>query len=91
MASVKKIQQIVAKRFPESDHQITELYHKSEFFRSICEDYIDCLQTIERLKSSKKQIKKNIKKEYELLLQDIENELVSNLRQFESIVDQLRE
>ena len=83
MASKKEVLKIVAERFPESNNQIINLFPKSEFFRSICEDYVNCLQTMDRLESSKQMKKIGFKREYESLLQELEDELMSNLRQTE--------
>ena len=79
MANKNKALDIVSRKFPESRHLIIELFHQSDFFRSICEDYALCLETIIRLDASKHMIKKGYKKEYEDLLQDLENELISKL------------
>jgi len=79
MASKKKVLNAVIKKFPESHHLILELFHQSDFFRSICEDYAVCFETIKRLESSKQMIKKGYKKEYTILLEELEKELFKKL------------
>ena len=79
MASEKKVLNTVIKRFPESRLQIVELFHQSDFFRSICEDYAVCFEVIKRLESSKQMTKKGYNKEYKILLEELEKELISRL------------
>lgn len=79
MASKNKTLDIVIKRFPESCHEITELFSHSDYFRSICEDYVDCLQVIKRFESTNQMINKGYQKEYEALLQELEKELREKL------------
>ena len=85
MASKNTTLYIVIERFPEASQQITELFHQSDFFRSICEDYADCLQVIKRLECSRQMTKKGYKKEYEALLEDLERELFSKLNENEDL------
>jgi len=80
MASKKNTLRIVITKFPESCQEITELFHHSDFFRSICEDYVDCLQVLERLSATHRMINKGYIKEYKALLQELEKELLVRLK-----------
>ena len=79
MASEKVILESVVKRFPESHQLITKLYHTSEFFRSLCDDFADCLQVIDNLASSEKMNRKGYYEEYLNLLSELEAELAGQL------------
>lgn len=79
MANKNKALDIVSKKFPASRHLIIELFHQSDFFRSICEDYAVCFETIKRLESSEQMIKKGYKREYTILLEELEKELFTKL------------
>jgi hypothetical protein len=83
MASKNQSLNTVIERFPEVGCQITEFYHQSDFFRSICEDYADCLEVIKRLESSNHMTEKGYKKEYQALLDDLEKELFLKLKKYE--------
>ncbi len=75
MASEKDVLDEVVERFPESCRLITKLYHSSDFFRSLCEDYYECMQVIKNLEASDRMIQKRYDKEYRILLKDLEKEL----------------
>jgi hypothetical protein len=79
MASEKKVLNTVIKRFPESHLLIIELFHQSDFFRSICKDYAVCFEVMNRLESSEQMTKKGYKMEYKILLEELEKEIISRL------------
>ena len=81
MASEKEVLNTVIDRFPESCLQITELFSQSDYFRSICQDYVLCVQVIKNLDAARQMHKKGYKKEYEALLKDLEAELISKLQE----------
>ena len=85
MASKNTALYTVTERFPEASHQIAELFHQSDFFRSICEDYADCVKVIKGFECSRQMTKKGYKKEYEALLEDLERELFSKLKENEDL------
>lgn len=62
-------------RFPANNQIIRELAEESDSFKSLCEDYYDCKMALERM-NSKTDEAKIIRKEYEILLQEIEEELL---------------
>ena len=80
MASEKDVLVAVVGRFPKSCQQITKLYHSSDFFRSLCNDYWDCLQVIKNLEASDKMMQKRYDKEYRILLKELEKELRAGLK-----------
>jgi len=80
MASKNKTLDTVIKRFPESGSQIEELFADSDFFRSICEDYAECLHILNRIEFSNQINRRGYKKEYQTLLQELEEELISKLK-----------
>ena len=81
MASEKEVLSTVIDRFPESCLQITELFSQSDYFRSICLDYALCVQVIKNLDAVRQMHKKGYRKEYEVLLKDLERELISKLQE----------
>ena len=81
MASKKKVLQKVIKKFPDSCALITELFDCSDYFQSLCEDYADCLQVIERFEISDKMKKRGYYREYEELLEELEQELSLRLKE----------
>ena len=66
MASKKSPVEEVIKRFPDQGMLIENL----------CQDFADCLNVIKRLDKSSEMIRCGYKKEYETLLQELEEELV---------------
>lgn len=69
----------VLKKFPNQTTLIHELYMESDSFRSLCEDFLECQEVIERLKSSTTMVGKGYLQEYEILLDELEQELVNKL------------
>ena len=80
MASINLDLARINGRFPEYRHQITELYHTSDLFRSICIDYAACLGVVERLNTLNRMVEKGYKEEYEQILMELETELLSKLK-----------
>jgi len=81
MASKNYVLNIVRENFPGSYRLITELYHSSDYFRSLCEDFTDCLQVVRRIESSDKMSSKGYYEEYVKLLDELEKELREKLKQ----------
>ena len=79
MASKKFSLKRVLTRFPEQALLIEELYAASDSFRSLCEDYTECSEVIKNLDYSEHMIQTGYKEEYEALLQELEQELISKL------------
>lgn len=81
MASKKSPLKIVLSKFPEQALLIKELFVVSESFRSLCEDYADCLNVIKDLDCYSQMLQKGYKNEYEVLLLELEEEVFSRLNQ----------
>ena len=81
MASKKSSLKKVLNRFPDHHLLIEELYRESDSFRSLCEDYLECLKIIKNLDYSENMVKTGYKEEYEELLLELENELKSRLKE----------
>lgn len=65
-------------RFPNHQKCIKELFDESESFRSLCEDYFDCRAVLdESIKTNNKT--NGLRKEYQLLLTEIEDELLERI------------
>ena len=65
----------VIQRFPRYHCLIQEFYHESDSFQSLCEDYLKCHETLERLQAER-QTRKVLIEEYKSLNQELENEIV---------------
>ena len=55
-----------------------ELFKESNSFSSLCEDYYECKAALDKLNCSKKR-EEIMRKEYEVILQEIEDELITNI------------
>lgn len=69
----------VIKRFPDYETGIRKLFVTSDFFRSICEDYAECVKVLENMDSADQMKRKGYREEYVGLLQDLEKELLDKL------------
>ena len=85
MASKKSSLKKVLKRFPGHHQIIEELYGESDSFRSLCEDYMDCLEIIKNLDYSESIVQAGYKQEYETLLLELEEELFARLSKHEAL------
>ncbi len=65
----------VMMRFPEYRKSIEKLYFQSESFKSLCEDYQECLSAIERWSRSVEERVKPYRKELLELKNDLEEEI----------------
>jgi len=81
MASKKEVLHQVIRKFPDSCQLITELFDSSDYFKSLCKDYADCLQVIEQFEISDKMKKRGYYREYEELLEELEQELSARLKE----------
>ena len=74
MNSVNDLLDVIKKKFPRQGHRIDQLYDKDSDFRSLCEDYLACLQSIEKYKKVSAEKQQSIK-DFEGALNDLEKEL----------------
>jgi hypothetical protein len=78
MQNKDQILKFIITRFPNHQNCIEELFDESESFRSLCEDYFDCRSVLdESIKINNK--KNDLRKEYQLLLTEIEDELLERI------------
>ena len=67
----------ILSEFPELASEISDRYYKSSSFLEVCEDYIICLKSIDKLKSKKgKGIKEELN-ELNALLIELKEEILS--------------
>ena len=78
MQNKDQVLKFIITRFPNHQNCIEELFDESESFRSLCEDYFDCRSVLdESIKINNK--KNDLRKEYQLLLTEIEDELLERI------------
>ena len=78
MPNKKQFLKLIITRFPNHQNCIKELFEESESFRSLCEDYFDCRTVLdETIKNSSKS--SDLRKEYQVMLTEIENELIERI------------
>lgn len=70
----------VLKRFPDRKETIKRLFTESENFRSACEDYQRCAQSLQYWKQSASKEATARQEEYAALLRDLEEEILENLK-----------
>ena len=76
----------VIKKFPERVTVLTKLFHQDENFREVCEDYFLCNEAIKKIIITSTQ-KKEILKDYQTALQDLEWEILRYLNSETTIND----
>ncbi len=79
MTSKKLIIEALRKKFPDQANLIRELFEESDSFRSVCEDYLECRQVIERLKYATKIVEQGYLQEYKTLLEELEEEITHRI------------
>ena len=78
MKSLRDQLGILKNHFPKQDDKIEDLYHDDPVFRSLCSDYIYCLDALEKLHTEFSE-KKHTVDEYEHVKQELETELLDYL------------
>jgi hypothetical protein len=71
---------VVLQRFPEQDPVFHRLFLKSSSFRSLCEDYRDCLAELKHWQASIAAEAPDWRQTYAHLLEELEQELWQYLR-----------
>jgi len=74
MNSVNDFLDIIKKKFPNQGDRVEQLYNRDSDFHSLCEDYLACLQSIEKYKKVSAEKQQSIK-DFEGALSDLEKEL----------------
>ena len=70
---------VVIEEFPDLSVQITKQFNECENFQEICEDYVLCLNSIRKIESADQKKNENLK-EFKKALQELEEELLSNVK-----------
>jgi len=79
MAVVKMHLLKVVRRFPAHEMIIKRLYREDGTFQTICEDFGNCCDALERWRQSALEDAPARKRDYETLLQDLEEEILQYL------------
>jgi len=66
-------------KFPQTVYVMTHLYRKDENFREICEDYVLCLESIDKIIVTNKS-NNRILEEYKKALNELEIEMLDYLQ-----------
>jgi hypothetical protein len=72
----------VVKRFPRRERAIKGLFRKSDFFRTLCEDYCLCGKALEHWKATDTEVSRARVVEYSALMEELEAELIAALDQY---------
>jgi len=70
---------VVINRFPNRKKTLKQLFLKNTDFKEICEDYRKCQDALLHLARSDKDDASAFRKEYALLLKDLESEIIQYL------------
>ena len=79
MKSVKDQLGILKDNFPTQETRIEDLYHDDPVFRTLCSDYIYCLDALEKLRNEFTEKMQSVG-EYEQVKNELEEELRDYLR-----------
>ena len=79
MKSVKDQLTILKGNFPTQETKIEDLYHDDPVFRTLCSDYIYCLDALERLHSEFSE-NRHMVDEYEQVKKELETEMREYLK-----------
>jgi len=82
MAREKCDLEIIFERYPDHHSAIAALYVESESFRSLCEDYMNCLVFIDTLESKMDSGQHDLE-EFQCLLQELSDELDDRISAFD--------
>jgi hypothetical protein len=77
----------VRNRFPDHVDTLERLYKKRESFRSLCDDYRECLGLHERLSQSCEPTAALPRKDLAILLRELEEEILDYLKRGEKVLD----
>ena len=82
MASEKCDLDIIFEKYPDHHSAVAALYGQSEWFRSLCEDYMNCLRFIHRMESQVNSEQHDLE-EFKCLLQELEEELDERINAYD--------
>ncbi|HQN19666.1 MAG TPA: hypothetical protein PKV86_11020 [Syntrophobacteraceae bacterium] len=78
---------LIMARFPEHRESLGRLYGRSESFRSLCEDVRECLAALETWSRSMAEEAPAYRKEYAILLHELEEEVLEGLDNEGALID----
>ena len=81
MASEKCDLDIIFEKYPDHHSAVAALYGESACFRSLCEDYTNCLAFMQTLESQMDSKQRDLE-EFKGLLQELADELEERIRAF---------
>lgn len=67
------------KKFARQANLLRELFDESDSFRSLCTDYLECQQVMERLKYTSEMLEEGSLREYQELYKELEDEISNRL------------
>jgi uncharacterized protein YdcH (DUF465 family) len=82
---------ILFERFPEQKETIKALFKKNESFKTLCEDYNRCAKALQHWNQSLDEDALLRMREYEVLLQQLEEEILQNVNESTWILQYLNE
>ncbi|MBN1482601.1 hypothetical protein EH223_11195 [candidate division KSB1 bacterium] len=82
MASKKCDLDLIFENYPDHHSAIAALYGESACFRSLCEDYMNCLTFINTLESQMDSEQHDLE-EFKCLLQDLKDELDERINAYD--------
>ena len=72
----------VIKRFPGRERAIKGLFRTSGSFRTLCEDYQQCDQALERWNATDTEVSQTRVAEYSALMEELEAEIIETLDRY---------
>jgi hypothetical protein len=78
---------LIVARYPEHRDSLERLHTRSESFRSLCEDVRDCLAAIETWTRSTAEEAPAYRKEFAILLQELDEELLEEVKNEGELID----
>jgi len=79
MTIKKLIIEILMNKFANQANLIRELFEESDSFRSVCEDYMECRQVMDRLKYATTMVEQGYLQEYKKLSEELEEEITHRI------------
>jgi hypothetical protein len=74
MANRDRILEIIKQKYPRHDMRIEQLYQQDQEFKSLCEDYVSCLNVVQKINLLSEEQRKT-SQDYETVIKDLEKEL----------------
>lgn len=76
MKSHAEILDLIMKKFPRQEKRIEQLFYENEDFKTLCQDYSACIESLKRFRKSLNESEGSMV-EYERAIEDLEIELYS--------------